>query len=85
MAEQLYTIPVNDAFDTDCECPVCAMYMKLENDALDYTLGPSYMEEDVRAMTDKMFYDLQVLPGKIREAVNIKRMIFGKITALKLI
>ena len=39
MAEQLYTIPVNDAFDTDCECPVSAMYMKLENDALDYTLG----------------------------------------------
>ncbi|MBQ2745770.1 MAG: hypothetical protein IJF37_09205 [Lachnospiraceae bacterium] len=54
MAEQLYTIPVNDAFDTDCECPVCAMYIKLENDALDYTLGPSYMEEDVRAMTDKV-------------------------------
>lgn len=54
MAEQLYTIPVNDAFDNDCECPVCEMYRKLENDALDFTLGPSYMEEDVRAMTDKV-------------------------------
>ena len=53
MAEKLYTIPVNDAFDMDCECPVCEMYKKLENDNLDYTLGPSYMEEDVRAMTDK--------------------------------
>lgn len=53
MAEKLYTIPVNDAFDKDCECPVCDMYRKLESDALDYTLGPSYMEEDVRAMTDK--------------------------------
>ena len=29
MAEKLYTIPVNDAFDADCECPVCEMYMKL--------------------------------------------------------
>ena len=53
MAEKLYTIPVNDALDKDCECPVCEMYRKLESDALDFTLGPSYMEEDVRAMTDK--------------------------------
>ena len=53
MAEKLYTIPVNDTFDMDCECPVCEMYRKLESDALDFTLGPSYMEEDVRAMTDK--------------------------------
>lgn len=54
MAEKLYTIPVNDAFNVDCECPVCEMYKKLENDALDYTLGPSYMEDDIRAMTDKV-------------------------------
>ncbi len=54
MAEKLYTIPVNDALDQDCECPVCQMYNKLENDALEFTLGPSYMEEDIRAMTDKV-------------------------------
>ena len=53
MAEKLYTIPVNDTFEMDCECPVCEMYRKLENDALEFTLGPSYMEEDIRAMTDK--------------------------------
>ena len=53
MAEKLYTIPVNDALDKDCECPVCEMYRTLENDALEFTLGPSYMEEDIRAMTDK--------------------------------
>ena len=53
MAEKLYTIPVNDAFNKDCECPVCEMYKKLENDALEFTLGPSYMEEDIRDMTDK--------------------------------
>ena len=28
MKEQLYSIPVNDAFDADCECPVCFMYNK---------------------------------------------------------
>ena len=53
MKEQLYSIPVNDAFNEDCECPVCAMYKKLEEDAVDYTMGPSYMEDDTRAMTDE--------------------------------
>lgn len=53
MKETLYTIPVNDAFDTDCECPICAMYDSIENDAINFTLGPSYMEDDVRMATDK--------------------------------
>ena len=46
MAEQIYTIPVNDAFDSGCECPVCAMNRELENNAIEYTMGPSYMEDD---------------------------------------
>lgn len=54
MKEQLYTIPVNDAFDADCECPICAMYQSLEDNAIEYTMGPSYMEDDNRAMTDEM-------------------------------
>ncbi len=54
MAEQLYTIPVNDAFDTDCECPLCQMQRDLEANAIEYTMGPSYMEDDNRAMTDKL-------------------------------
>ncbi len=54
MAEQLYTIPVNDAFATDCECPLCSMQRSLEINAIEYTMGPSYMEDDNRAMTDKL-------------------------------
>ncbi len=54
MKEQLYTIPVNEAFDKDCECPVCAMYESLEQGALEFTLGPSYMEDDIRMVTDKV-------------------------------
>ncbi len=54
MAEQLYTIPVNDAFDTDCECPLCQMKKDLEINAIEYTMGPSYMEDDNRAITDQM-------------------------------
>ena len=54
MKEQLYTIPVNDAFDSDCECPICVMYRTLEQNAIEYTMGPSYMEDDNRAKTDEM-------------------------------
>lgn len=54
MKEKLYTIPVNDAFDKDCECPVCEMYHSLEMLAIDFTLGSSYMEDDVRMVTDKI-------------------------------
>ncbi|MDD6035434.1 MAG: DUF6062 family protein [Lachnospiraceae bacterium] len=54
MKEQLYTIPVNEAFEQDCECPVCAMLRSLEKASIEYTLGPSYMEDDVRMVTDKV-------------------------------
>lgn len=54
MKEQLYTIPVNEAFDKDCECPICAMRQSLEKASIEYTLGPSYMEDDVRMVTDKV-------------------------------
>ena len=54
MKEQLYTIPVTDAFQADCECPLCQMKKELEQNAIEYTLGPSYMEDDNRALTDEM-------------------------------
>ena len=54
MKEMIYSIPVNDAFNTACECPICAMRKVLEDNAVKYTMGPSYMEEDTRAMTDAM-------------------------------
>jgi len=54
MKEMLYSIPVNDAFNVECECPICAMRKVLEDNAVRYTMGPSYMEDDTRAMTDAM-------------------------------
>ena len=53
MAEKIYAIPVNDAFDHDCECPVCLMYRDLEQQAVDFTLGPSYMDDQFRMITNK--------------------------------
>ena len=32
MKEQLYTIPVNDAFNEPCECPLCKIYDNLEQE-----------------------------------------------------
>lgn len=55
MKEQLYTIPLNDAFAANDECPFCYIERKLEQDLLDFTLGSgsSYMESDIREQTDK--------------------------------
>ncbi len=53
MKEKLYAIPVNDAFSGDCECPVCLMRKTLEDAAIEYTMGPSYMEDDTRMQTDE--------------------------------
>lgn len=42
-----------DGFQENCECPLCAMHHTLEVNAINYTMGPSYMEDDNRSMTDK--------------------------------
>ncbi|HHT88160.1 MAG TPA: hypothetical protein GX002_04025 [Clostridiales bacterium] len=54
MREKLHTIPVNDAFDHDSECPVCYMIKELETKVIDFTMGPSYMEDDVRGETSRL-------------------------------
>lgn len=54
MPEILYDIPVNDIFDQPCECPVCLMKKKLDDDDVAFAMGPSYMEDDIRLTTDKV-------------------------------
>lgn len=53
MKEKLYTIPINDAFHEDCECPICAMYRKLEEDAIGSTMS-GYMVEERRLESDQV-------------------------------
>ena len=55
MKEKIYTIPVNEAFQSGDECPFCYLEREAEQRAIKYTLGPgaSYMEPDVRLETDK--------------------------------
>lgn len=56
--EQLYTIPVNEAFEKGAEdatrgCPFCRLYRRLELNELDLILGASMMEPDVRKKTNE--------------------------------
>ena len=53
MKEKIYTIPVTEAFREDCECPLCVMEKKLEDEAIEYTIGPSMMEPDHRIITNE--------------------------------
>lgn len=48
MKETIYTIPINEAFDTKCSCAICAIESKIENEEIEYTLGPAMMEPDFR-------------------------------------
>ena len=54
MKEKLYTVPVNDAFDAQGECPLCTLRRDLERRAVEFVLGPSYMEDDVRTKTNEL-------------------------------
>lgn len=55
MKEKIYTIPVNEAFETEDECPFCYLERQVEQRTIKYTIGPgaSYMEPEVRLATDK--------------------------------
>lgn len=53
MKEQIYTIPVNDAFSEDCECPICRLERDLENDSIAFMLSPALMEPDNRVATNQ--------------------------------
>ena len=60
--EQIYTIPVNEAFEASIAdsaegrhiCPFCRLYKKLEKDETELILGASMMDPDVRIKTNKM-------------------------------
>ena len=53
MKEKIYTIPINDAVDKGCFCPLCYLENKLDEEAVDYTLGPAMMEPDFRIITNE--------------------------------
>lgn len=56
MKEKIYTIPVNEAYDTDTECPLCFLEKRLETEAVDYALGAAMMEPDYRTQSNAIGY-----------------------------
>ena len=72
--EQIYTIPVNEAFDLvkekpECGCPFCVLYKKLQRDEIDIILGASMMEPDIRIKTNEEGFCMdhyQIMLGKKR-------------------
>ncbi len=48
MNQHIDTIPVWDAYKTDCECPLCVLAKKNEEEYVDNFLGASVMEPDRR-------------------------------------
>ncbi len=66
MREKLYTIELTDAVKSGDECCFCWLERKMEQENLEFVLGSSYMESDVRDQTSlhgfcrhhtKMMYD----------------------------
>lgn len=55
MKEKIHTIPVNEAFASGDECPFCYLERETEQRTIRYAIGPgaSYMEPEVRAVTDR--------------------------------
>lgn len=62
MKETIYTIPINEAFDTKCSCAMCEIENRIEREEIEYTLGPAMMEPDFRINSNqkgfcKVHYD----------------------------
>ena len=53
MKEKIYTIPVTEVFGEECECPMCLLEKRLEEEYINYFLGPSLMEPDCRVDTNE--------------------------------
>ena len=56
MKENIYTIPINEVFDMDCECPICEFVKNEELKRVEYSLGASMMEPDERITSNEMGY-----------------------------
>lgn len=56
MKETIYTIPINDAFDLNCECPLCSIENKLDKENTEAALGAGMMEPDLRIISNEKGY-----------------------------
>jgi hypothetical protein len=68
LKQKIYTIPINEAFDSDFACPFCHISEKLDKEEVEYTLGAAMMEPDFRIITNEKGFCKQHMPKLIGEA-----------------
>ena len=89
MKEQIYTIPINEAYDEDCECPLCLLMKKTEVEAVDYALGAAMMEPDYRTESNEKGYcrrhfeELYTKPNKLSLALVLDTLLAETRTELE--
>ncbi|MCL2362084.1 MAG: DUF6062 family protein [Defluviitaleaceae bacterium] len=67
MKEYIHTIPVIEALREPGNCAFCVMYNRIEEHAIQFVMGPSYMEEDVRMETNRIGFCDNHLPAMYAE------------------
>lgn len=53
MKETIYTIPLTEALEENCQCAFCFLEDKLEKEQVEYALGPAMMEPDYRILSNE--------------------------------
>lgn len=56
MVESIYTIPLTEALDENCDCMFCYLEQKLEREQIEYALGAAMMEPDFRILSNEKGY-----------------------------
>jgi len=75
MKETIYTIPLNESYEQDSECPLCFIEKGLEKEAVEYALGAAMMEPDYRIVSNdkgycnKHFSRMFAIPNKLSLAL----------------
>ena len=77
MKSNLTSIPIEEVFEPMDGCPICRLYIELENHMVDYILGPAMMEPDVRIETNKQgfcFHHFELMMKK-RNKLSVALML----------
>ena len=53
MKERIYTIPLTQAFESDCECLLCEIERETDGKITKYFMGPAMMEPDTRTLINE--------------------------------
>ena len=56
MVESIYTIPLTEALDENCDCLFCYLEEKIEREQIEYALGAAMMEPDFRTLSNEKGY-----------------------------